>query len=413
MLAAIFAVALVATALLWILLAGNTPSTAPRNDHTGTSTSLTGIGPVSLGLAAAAAWLAAASLTRWQLAQRLRDARGETQALQQLLDVWQWQTDRDHHLVRLQPPHGAPASAWAGRAAGQRLWERFGGGDADSLRERMAARSLLLDVGAAQAGGTRWLRGLPRFDAQGAFAGYVGTARAVDVSSTMEPGGVAAGAAEVFSCAVSHELRAPVRVVEGFARILKEDDGHALDRIGNDHLDRVLGAAARMNGMIDALLALARLAAQPLARQPMNLSQLALYVVDELKRASPTRTVQVHIEPGLAASGDATLLRVVLENLLDIAWKYCAQADAAQIKLQRVEHHGHDCFAVRDNGAGFDMRFADRLFGPFQRLHSANDDPGTGIGLASVKRIVRRYGGEAWGESEVGKGASFYFTLPR
>ena len=216
---------------------------------------------------------------------------------------------------------------------------------------------------------------------------------------------------EAFGYTVSHDLRAPVRVIEGFARILKEDYGHALGRIGNDHIDRVLSAAARMSSMIDAMLALTRLVAQPLARQPVNLSQLALYVVDDLKRASPEHAVQMQIEPGLTATGDPTLLRVLLENLLGNAWKYSAKADAPRIWLQRTEHHGRKGFVVRDNGAGFDMRFAERLFGTFQRLHSANDYPGTGIGLASVRRIVQRHGGEVWAESEVGKGASFYFTL--
>ena len=163
--------------------------------------------------------------------------------------------------------------------------------------------------------------------------------------------------------------------------------------------------------MIDALLALAQLSTQPLARQPVNLSQLAMYVVDDLKRASPEREVQVQVEPGLGATGDPTLLRIVLENLLGNAWKYSGKASAPQIRVERTEHQGCPCFAVRDNGAGFDMRFADRLFGTFQRLHSGNDYPGTGIGLASVRRIVRRHGGDVWAESEVGKGANFYFTL--
>jgi signal transduction histidine kinase len=217
---------------------------------------------------------------------------------------------------------------------------------------------------------------------------------------------------ESFSYTVSHDLRAPIRVVDGFARILKEDYGRVLDRIGNDHLDRVLGAAARMNHMIDALLALAHLSTQPLARQPVNLSQLAGFIVDDLRREAPQRQVQVHIQPGLMAHGDPTLLRMVLENLLGNAWKYSSKNATAQIAFETVNHEGREVFVVRDNGAGFDMRFADRLFGVFQRLHSANDFQGTGVGLASVRRIVRRHGGEVWAESEVGQGARFFFTLP-
>jgi signal transduction histidine kinase len=216
---------------------------------------------------------------------------------------------------------------------------------------------------------------------------------------------------ESFSYTVSHDLRAPIRVVEGFAKILKEDYAHALDRIGNDHLDRVLGAAARMNGMIDALLALSQLTAKPLAMQPVNLSQLAQYIIEDLRRQAPQRRAELEIQEGLVVQGDPTLLRVLLENLLGNAWKYSARSDPTRIVLRAVQERGRWIYQVRDNGAGFDMRFADRLFGVFQRLHSANDFPGTGVGLATVQRIVRRHGGQIWAESEVGAGACFYFTL--
>lgn len=216
---------------------------------------------------------------------------------------------------------------------------------------------------------------------------------------------------ESFSYTVSHDLRAPLRVVEGFARILKEDYGRVLDRIGNDHLDRVMGAAARMNSMIDSLLSLAQLSAQPLSRQPVNLSQLAGFVLEELMRSGPDRQVSVHIQPHMLAQGDPTLLRMVLENLLGNAWKYSSKRAQAQIRFEALQESGQWIYRVSDNGAGFDMRFADRLFGVFQRLHSASDFQGTGVGLASVRRIVRRHGGEIWAESEVGEGARFYFTL--
>lgn len=214
-----------------------------------------------------------------------------------------------------------------------------------------------------------------------------------------------------FSFTVSHDLRAPLRVVEGFARILKEDYGRHIDRIGNDHLDRVLGAAARMNSMIDAMLSLARLSSQPLARQPVNLSQLALFVVDDLRRTSPAREVEVEIEAGLQTVGDPTLLRQVLENLLANAWKYTGKRPQARIALKCTLRDQRQVFEVSDNGAGFDMRSADRLFGLFQRLHGSNEFPGTGVGLASVQRIIRRHGGEIWAESEPGQGARFFFTL--
>ncbi len=215
---------------------------------------------------------------------------------------------------------------------------------------------------------------------------------------------------ESFSYTVSHDLRAPIRVVEGFTKILKEDYGHVLDRIGNDHLDRVLGASARMNSMIDALLALSQLSSQPLQRQPVNLSQLAAYVAEDLRRHHPEREVKVQIEPDMEVQGDPTLLRVVVENLLGNAWKYSSKCGQPEIQFCR-HPRDHQTFSVIDNGAGFDMRFADRLFGVFQRLHSASDYHGTGVGLASVRRIVRRHGGEVWAESEVNHGARFHFSI--
>ena len=364
-------------------------------------------------------------LERERQRRALREIRAQGQLLAQLLDVWQWQTDRHHRLVRLQPPAGAPAPAWNhGDWGGQPLWERFVA-DADSLRAQLESMVALADVavrplGAAQDGD--WLlRGVPRFDAEGQFEGYVGTARAGTAAvAAAAPARLVLDGGEpsellseqaAFSYTVTHDLRAPIRVVEGFARILKEDYGRVLDRIGNDHLDRVLAAAARMNSMIDALLTLANLSAQPLARQPVNLSQLAGFVIDDLRRGAPERQVEVEIAPGLVADGDPTLLRLVLENLLGNAWKYSARNAQARLQFNAAVQDGRQVFNVVDNGAGFDMRNADRLFGVFQRLHSANDFPGTGVGLASVKRIVRRHGGDIWAESEPGRGAQFHFTL--
>jgi light-regulated signal transduction histidine kinase (bacteriophytochrome) len=184
-----------------------------------------------------------------------------------------------------------------------------------------------------------------------------------------------------------------------------------LDRIGNDHLDRVMGAAARMNSMIDALLSLTQLSSQPLQQQTVNLSQLAGLVMEELRRAAPEREAQVWIQPDLLVQGDPTLLRMVLENLLGNAWKYSGKNPVTEIRFERQLLGAQPAYMVMDNGAGFDMRFAERLFGVFQRLHSASDFQGTGVGLASVRRIVHRHGGEVWAESEVGQGARFFFTL--
>ena len=371
-----------------------------------------------------ASFVAGRAQARERHRQALREARAQGQLLAQLLDVWQWQTDRHHRLVRLQPPAGAPAEAWShGDWGGQPLWERFTAAT-DSLRAQLESMVALSDVAVRPVGAPQdgdWLlRGVPRFDADGQFEGYVGTARAGAATSSVAalPSLALEGESSellseqaAFSYTVTHDLRAPIRVVEGFARILKEDYGRVLDRIGNDHLDRVLAAAARMNSMIDALLALANLSAQPLARQPVNLSQLAGFVIDDLRRAATDRQVEVEIAPGMVADGDPTLLRLVLENLLGNAWKYSARTPQARLQFDCATQGGRQVFNVVDNGAGFDMRYADRLFGVFQRLHSANDFPGTGVGLASVKRIVRRHGGDIWAESEPGRGARFHFTL--
>jgi light-regulated signal transduction histidine kinase (bacteriophytochrome) len=226
-----------------------------------------------------------------------------------------------------------------------------------------------------------------------------------------DPDSVSASDHESFTYSVSHDLRAPIRVVDGFARILKEDYGRFLDRIGNDHLDRVLAAAARMNSMIDALLALSRLQSQPLQRKPVDLSQLATFIMEDLRRETPERAAEIRIEPGIVVHGDPTLLRIAMDNLLGNAWKYSGQCSTTHIDFHREQRDGRTVMVVADQGAGFDMRFADRLFGVFQRLHSPKDFQGTGVGLASVRRILRRHGGDIWAESEVGKGARFYFTL--
>jgi len=372
-------------------------------------------------LAAVAAVVWALLLQRRQqaLAGELQTCRAQAHAWAEALDVWQWRTDARHRLTLLRPP-ASTAGAWPELDGSPLLWEYFSSIDA-TLRANAQSQATLdaLAVWHDDAAGQRKamvLRGKALLDAQGRFAGHVGTARELPaIAPHAEPASAshADGGAdqESFSYTVSHDLRAPIRVVEGFTKIVKEDYGRLLDRIGNDHLDRVLGAAARMNSMIDALLALSQLSSRPLTRQPVNLSQLVGYIVDDLRRQSPERQVEVHIEPGLQVQGDATLLRIALENLLGNAWKYTSKCREPRIWFERTEHEGRSAFSVRDNGAGFDMRFADRLFGVFQRLHSASDFQGTGVGLASVRRIIRRHGGDIWAEGEVDRGARFVFWI--
>lgn len=510
-------------ALMWQLAVPST--TAPASSHAW-------FAMLAFGAACAGAGLA------WghqRSAARLRESRLRQQLATQLVNAWLWETDGQHRLRQWRPPPGAASAAWAdARPLNGALWDQFSLGDpnAAALKARLDAQAPIEALRVQRQGEAQpWLlRAYPRFDGEGGFIGYLGSAEPLgddeqgrfaqilltrlwpeldvpalalrptgsvdqgdpDVDAAWEvtalspdaarllklgpqdglpswadarsrlPAALAQAAARLqpgqtleesgwtlslqplgddsspaggrllllrpkvaeepvdtnaaedqasFAYSVSHDLRAPIRVVEGFARILKEDYGRFLDRIGNDHLERVLAAAARMNSMIDALLALSRLQQQPLSRKPVDLSQLATYIIEDLKREHPERVAEVQIEPGMLVQGDPTLLRIALENLLGNAWKYSGQAPLTKIEFRHDNHQGQRVMMVSDNGAGFDMRFADRLFGVFQRLHSANDFQGTGVGLASVRRIIRRHGGDIWAEAEVGKGARFYFTL--
>jgi PAS domain S-box-containing protein len=217
---------------------------------------------------------------------------------------------------------------------------------------------------------------------------------------------------ETFSYSVSHDLRAPLRSIDGFSQALMEDYHDRLDAQGQDYLQRICGATQRMSELIDALLGLSRVTRAGVQREPLDLSAMAWTIAAELRRQDPVRVVEFAVTPQLSTEGDSRLLRIVMENLLGNAWKFTAQRDPAQIQFgARVLPDGTKAFFVHDNGAGFDMTYADKLFGAFQRLHSMSDFPGTGIGLATVQRIVRRHGGRVWAEGKVGEGATFYFTL--
>jgi signal transduction histidine kinase len=208
-------------------------------------------------------------------------------------------------------------------------------------------------------------------------------------------------------------LRAPLRAIDGFTHVLIEDYGHKLDAAGVEHLNRVRSGAQRMSELIDDLLNLSRLTRGPLATADVDLSALAREILAQLTAAAPTRVVDVIVAPGVTARGDPRLLRVVLTNLLDNAWKYTGKTEHARVEFGEARIDRERVFYVRDNGAGFEMQYAGRLFGPFQRLHGVSEFPGTGVGLATVARIVHRHGGRVWAEAAPGEGAVFYFTLPR
>lgn len=216
---------------------------------------------------------------------------------------------------------------------------------------------------------------------------------------------------EAFSYSVSHDLRSPLRGIDGFSRVLAEDYGEKLDQVARDYLDRVRRAAQRMGMLIDDILRLARVTRADLVYESVDLTALARDVMAELGKRDVNDNVQFTVEPGLRAVGDATLLRIVLENLLENARKYSHKRPQPHVDFGVTQSNGRVAFFVRDNGVGFNMEYAGKLFGAFQRLHSAAEYPGTGIGLATVRRIVHRHGGEVWAESKVGAGATFYFTL--
>ncbi len=216
---------------------------------------------------------------------------------------------------------------------------------------------------------------------------------------------------DAFAYSVSHDLRAPLRSIDGFSQILLEDYATQLDEAGRESLHRVRAASQRMGTLIDDLLKLARVTRAEIRTEDVDLSGMARDIAAELEGATPERKVEFAIAPGLQARGDARLLRVVLDNLLRNSWKYTAKQPAPRVEFRSADANGGQAFMVRDNGAGFDMKYADKLFGVFQRLHSAADFEGTGIGLATVRRIINRHGGRIWAEGAVDQGATFYFTL--
>lgn len=216
---------------------------------------------------------------------------------------------------------------------------------------------------------------------------------------------------EAFAYSVAHDLRAPLRSIDGFSLALLEDCAGKLDSDGKDYLGRVRTATQRMSVLIDDLLNLSRVARSEMQKERLNLSVVARSVAAELQKGEPDRQVEFVIDENLFANGDLRLLRVAIENLLGNAWKYTARHSRARIEFGRSGHEGRTVYFVRDDGAGFDPQYADRLFGAFQRLHSNSEFPGTGIGLATVQRIICRHGGEIWAEAAVEKGATFFFTL--
>jgi len=217
---------------------------------------------------------------------------------------------------------------------------------------------------------------------------------------------------EAFTFSVAHDLRSPLRALSGYSEALIEDYGDRLDETGRWYAERILAATERMGALIDDLLNLSQLSRAELVLGPVNLSAEVADIADELQGREPKRRVRFTLQDGIWVNADRILIRTVVQNLIENAWKYTAKSDGATIEFgTAAAEDAMVCCFVRDNGAGFDPAFGSKLFQPFQRLHSVTEFPGTGIGLVSVRRIVERHGGRVWAEGAVGRGATFYFTL--
>lgn len=272
--------------------------------------------------------------------------------------------------------------------------------------------------------------GIPLFDNSGIFLGYRGIAKDIterkktelqiarmndELENTVVERTkmlrIANKELEAFSYSVSHDLRAPLRSIDGFSQALIEDYGNELDEIAQNYLSRVRSAAQKMSTLIDDMIKLAKVSRTELAKKTISLTEIAESIAEMLREQDPDRTARFHIEENLVVTGDKNLMKVALQNLMGNAWKFTSKEDETVIEVGKTTIEGETVYFVRDNGAGFDMNYAKKLFTPFQRLHKESDFPGTGIGLSTVQRIIHRHLGKIWAEGDVGKGAVFYFSM--
>jgi len=216
---------------------------------------------------------------------------------------------------------------------------------------------------------------------------------------------------ESFCYSVSHDLRAPLRGINGFSNALLEDYNQILDETGKDYIQRITTGTQRMSTLIDDLLNLSRITRYKMNILPANLTEISKIIVQELREAEPDRSINITIEEGMQVKGDKNLLSIALSNLIGNAWKYTGKIDNASIDIFSSIIDGHRTFSISDNGAGFNPDYADKLFQPFQRLHRVDEFPGSGVGLSTVHRIITRHHGKIWADSELNKGANFHFTI--
>lgn len=389
---------------------------------------------------------AAVAVAVVMLTLRVRERRS-VESLGQVLTAagafW-WRTDTTGRMVEVQAgaqANGVDVAALRGRL----LWQPVEGAEAiaplqAAFAEGRTFTAIPFPIGTTTASSFS-LSGGPVRSPSGALLGYAGLAYPGAADSAASGAELEAVRSDLeernrqlgertreldnavreldsFAYSVSHDLRAPLRVVDGFATIVLEDygdRGKPLDDVGRDHLRRIVAASQRMNTMIDTLLGLSRMTSRELARERVDLSQIARELTDDLRAQDAARAIEFVVAPNLRTDGDSTLLRLVLQNLLGNAYKFTGRNRAARVEFGARADGKGVAYYVKDNGAGFDMRFAEKMFGLFQRLHSANEFPGTGVGLATVQKIIRRHGGRVWAEAvpapNEGHGATFFFTL--
>jgi PAS domain S-box-containing protein len=394
--------------------------------------------------------LAATRVIGNEVGQLLRRKRTEAELLEsearfrgmaEMSSDFYWETDSEHRIsLRSAGNEGSSLMVMAhGSPFGARRWDipyispNEAGWEAHRavLAEHLPIRNFEFSR-LGKDGSERHIsiNGEPVVDAAGDFRGYRGVGSDITerkrhgvelqrlneeldqrVQQRTQELQVANSELEAFSYSVSHDLRAPLRAIHGFSSLVEKQYAEQIDEQGRDMLRRVGAGVNKMGALIDDLLRLSRISRQEMRIRSVDLSALAWEVVGELQDGAPERKIEWVIAPQLSAQGDPGLLRVALQNLIGNAWKYSSKREGPRIEFGVSERHGQQAYFVRDNGAGFDMAYANKLFGAFQRLHSPGEFPGTGIGLATVKRIVQRHGGEVGAESKLGEGATFYFTL--
>ena len=378
-------------------------------------------------------------LERKKTEEALRKSEGKFRVLVETVHDWIWEIDRENRYVYVSPRVKDMLGYEPEEVIGKNPFDFINPGDVDKTAElfgNICKRRLIftgLENKCVRKDGTHIIvetSGVPIFDRNGEFMGYRGIDHDIterkkseeeirklneELEIRVEKRTAQLEAInkelEAFSYSVSHDLRAPLRIIDGFSQALLEDYSEKLDEDGKDFINRICKSSQRMEQLIDDLLDLSRVTRWEMNKEEVDLSSIAEDIIEELRAGSPERKAEFIVGPALTVTGDRRLLRIVMENLLGNAWKYTSKREDTIIEFGVKREETRSVYFVKDNGAGFDMLYKKKLFGVFQRLHREKDFPGTGVGLATVQRIIHRHGGAIWGEGEVNRGAVFYFVI--